>query len=79
MTCAVPEFECLCIVLVRQNGACERIPQTGPKPRKMTSWLGNLADPGARMAECVADITRAADGHAADAALMRNAWPRVVR
>lgn len=41
-----------------------------------TAVLQELADRGGRMAESGADIARAADGHAADAALMRDAWPR---
>jgi len=41
--------------------------------------LQELADRGGRMAERGADIARAADGHAADAALMRDAWPKVTR
>lgn len=44
-----------------------------------TTVLQELADRGGRMAERGADIARAADGHAADAALMRDAWPKVVR
>ena len=31
------------------------------------------------MAERGADIARAADGHTADVALMRDAWPKVAR
>lgn len=41
-----------------------------------TTVLQNLADRGERMAGRGSEITRAADGHAADAALMRDAWPR---
>ncbi|MCB4786028.1 hypothetical protein LGR64_07070 [Delftia sp. Lp-1] len=44
-----------------------------------TAVLQELADRGGRMAERGADIARAADGHAADAALMRNAWPKASR
>ncbi|QPR34461.1 hypothetical protein I6G96_26665 [Delftia acidovorans] len=44
-----------------------------------TAVLQELADRGGRMAERGADIARAADGHAADAALMRDAWPKVSR
>ncbi|MFG0678086.1 hypothetical protein [Delftia sp. WSY_7] len=44
-----------------------------------TAVLQELADRGGRMAERGADIARAADGHAADAALMRDAWPNVSR
>lgn len=40
-----------------------------------TAVLQELADRGGRMAERGADIARAADGHAADAALMRDSWP----
>lgn len=40
-----------------------------------TAVLQELADRGGRMAERGADIARAADGHAADAALIRDAWP----
>ena len=42
-----------------------------------TAVLQELADRGGRMAERGADIARAADGHAADAALMRDGWPRL--
>lgn len=41
-----------------------------------TALLEGLAERGGRMAERGADIARAADGHAADSALMRDAWPR---
>jgi len=41
-----------------------------------TAVLQELADRGGRMAERGADIARAADGHSADARLMRDAWPR---
>lgn len=41
-----------------------------------TAVLQELADRGGRMAERGSDLARAADGHAADAALMRDAWPR---
>lgn len=41
-----------------------------------TAVLQELADRGGRMAERGADIARAADGHAADARLMSDAWPR---
>ncbi|MBD9582953.1 hypothetical protein IB269_16295 [Delftia sp. DLF01] len=44
-----------------------------------TAVLQELADRGGRMAERGADIARAADGHAADSALMRDAWPKEVR
>lgn len=44
-----------------------------------TTVLQELADRGGRMAERGADIARAADGHAADAALMRDAWPKAAR
>lgn len=44
-----------------------------------TTVLQELADRGGRMAERGADIARAADGHAADAALMQDAWPMVLR
>ncbi|PJO39815.1 hypothetical protein CTI10_001075 [Delftia acidovorans] len=44
-----------------------------------TAVLQELADRGGRMAERGADIARAADGHAADAALMRDSWPKVSR
>jgi hypothetical protein len=40
-----------------------------------TALLEGLAERGGRMAERGADIARAADGHAADAALMQQAWP----
>ncbi|MBL8355526.1 MAG: hypothetical protein JNM01_11910 [Delftia acidovorans] len=40
-----------------------------------TAVLQELADRGGRMAERGAGLARAADGHAADAALMRNSWP----
>ncbi|MDX4955306.1 hypothetical protein [Delftia acidovorans] len=41
-----------------------------------TAVLQELADRGGLMAERGAEIARAADGHAADAALMRGAWPK---
>ena len=41
-----------------------------------TALLEGLAERGERMAERGADLARAADGHAADAALMLNAWPK---
>ncbi|AOV05876.1 hypothetical protein GY14_02690 [Delftia tsuruhatensis] len=44
-----------------------------------TALLERLADRGERMAERGSEITRKADGHAADAALMRDAWPKVAR
>lgn len=44
-----------------------------------TAVLQELADRGGRMAERGADIARAADGHAADAALIRDSWPKVSR
>ncbi|MBJ2139816.1 hypothetical protein JC796_03655 [Delftia acidovorans] len=44
-----------------------------------TAVLQELADRGGRMAERGADIARAADGHAADAALIQDAWPKVSR
>lgn len=44
-----------------------------------TALLEGLAERGGRMAERGADIARAADGHAADAALMEGAWPKVSR
>lgn len=44
-----------------------------------TAVLQELADRGGRMAERGADLARAADGHAADAALMRDSWPKVAR
>ncbi|ABX35900.1 conserved hypothetical protein [Delftia acidovorans SPH-1] len=44
-----------------------------------TAVLQELADRGERMAERGADIARAADGHAADSALMRDAWPKMSR
>ncbi|MBO1034245.1 hypothetical protein INR38_09115 [Delftia sp. SD018] len=44
-----------------------------------TAVLQELADRGGRMAERGADIARSADGHAADAALIRDSWPKVVR
>lgn len=40
-----------------------------------TAVLQELADRGGRLAERGADIARAADGHSADAALIRDAWP----
>ena len=40
-----------------------------------TALLEGLAERGGRMAERGADIARAGDGHAADARLMRDAWP----
>ena len=40
-----------------------------------TAVLQELADRGGRLAERGAEIARAADGHSADAALMREAWP----
>ncbi|MPT00582.1 MAG: hypothetical protein E2581_19095 [Pseudomonas sp.] len=40
-----------------------------------TALLADLAERGGRMAERGADIARKADGHAADAAMMRRAWP----
>lgn len=44
-----------------------------------TALLEGLAERGGRMAERGADIARAADGHAADAALIWDAWPTVSR
>lgn len=40
-----------------------------------TALLADLAERGGRMAERGASIAREADGHATDAALIRNAWP----
>lgn len=40
-----------------------------------TAVFEHLAAAGGRLAEGGADIARAADGHAADARLMREAWP----
>lgn len=40
-----------------------------------TALLENLAERGGQMAERGAEISRKADGHAADAALMLEAWP----
>ena len=40
-----------------------------------TAVFEQLAAAGGRLAENGADIARAADGHAADARLMREAWP----
>ena len=40
-----------------------------------TAVFEQLAAAGGRLAEGGADIARAADGHAADARLMREAWP----
>ena len=40
-----------------------------------TAVFEQLAAAGGRLAESGADIARAADGHAADARLMREAWP----
>lgn len=39
-----------------------------------TAVLAELAERGGRMAERGADIAQSADGHAADALLMKNAW-----
>lgn len=44
-----------------------------------TAVLQELADRGERMAERGAEIARAADSHAADATLMRDAWPLISR
>lgn len=44
-----------------------------------TALLTDLAERGGRMAERGADIARAADGHAADAALINGAWPKITR
>ncbi|WP_454708701.1 hypothetical protein [Delftia acidovorans] len=44
-----------------------------------TAVLQELAGRGGRMAERGAEIARAADGHAADATLMRDAWPLISR
>lgn len=44
-----------------------------------TAVLQELADQPGLMAERGADSARAADGHAADAALLRDAWPKVSR
>jgi hypothetical protein len=44
-----------------------------------TALLEGLAERGGRMAERGADIARKADGHAADAAMMRDAWPKASR
>lgn len=41
-----------------------------------TAVFEDLAAAGGRLAERGAEITRKADGHAADAALMQGAWPR---
>jgi len=41
-----------------------------------TALLEGLADRGGRMAERGAELARAADGHAADAELMLDAWPK---
>ena len=41
--------------------------------------LQELADRGGGMAERGAEIARAADGHAADAALIQEAWPKMSR
>lgn len=41
-----------------------------------TALLEDLAERGGLMAQRGADIARAADGHAADARLMGDAWPR---
>lgn len=43
-----------------------------------TAVFQELADRGERMAQRGAEVARAADGHAADDALMRAAWPRGV-
>ncbi len=43
--------------------------------RTCTGVFEQLAAAGGRLAESGADIARAADGHAADARLMREAWP----
>ena len=43
--------------------------------RTCTAVFEQLAAAGGRLAENGADIARAADGHAADARLMREAWP----
>lgn len=40
-----------------------------------TAVFQELADRGERMAERGAELARAADGHAADAGLMRQSWP----
>lgn len=40
-----------------------------------TAVFQELADRGGRMAERGAELARQADGHAADAGLMRQAWP----
>ena len=44
--------------------------------RTCTAVFEQLAAAGGRLAEGGADIARAADGHAADARLMHQAWPR---
>ena len=44
-----------------------------------TAVLQELADRGGRMAERGGEIARAADGHSADAALIRDAWPKKPR
>ena len=41
-----------------------------------TAVFEQLAAAGGRLAEGGADLARAAEGHAADARLMREAWPR---
>ena len=41
-----------------------------------TAVFQELADRGERMAQRGAEIARQADGHAADARLMQDAWPR---
>ena len=41
-----------------------------------TAVFQELADRGGRMAERGAELARQADGHAADARLMQDAWPR---
>lgn len=40
-----------------------------------TAIFQSLADRGGRMAEVGAGVARAADGHSADAALVRESWP----
>lgn len=40
-----------------------------------TTLLAELAERGGRMAEVGAGVARAADGHSADAALVRESWP----
>ena len=64
-------------VAIAQNApqATAAQPALASYARTCTAVFEQLAAAGGRLAEGGADIARAADGHAADARLMREAWP----